>query len=242
MSFASDLKILYHLLLAPIRGGTHQERLESFYRDQAEGYDRFRARLLQGRDELFGGVPLGPGSVWVDLGGGTGENLERVGDRIRECSRVFLVDLTPSLLDVARRRIEARGWTNVEPILADATQVELPVDGVDLVTCSYSLTMIPDWFAALERAHALLKPGGHLGVVDFYVARKYPDAGRARHSWLTRLFWRGWFDRDNVYPSPDHVPYLHWRFEPVRFTEHRAKVPYLPLARVPYYTFLGRKR
>ncbi|MFH1919016.1 MAG: methyltransferase domain-containing protein [Planctomycetota bacterium] len=112
----------------------------------------------------------------------------------------------------------------------------------DVVTFSYSLTMIPNWFAALENARAILKPGGLVGVVDFYVSRKYPADGLARHAWFTRSFWPVWFARDNVFPSPDHVPFLQRTFDPVHFTENRAKVPYLPLVRMPYYTFVGKKR
>ena len=102
--------------------------------------------------------------------------------------------------------------------------------------------MIPDWFAAVENARAMLKPGGLIGVVDFYVSRKYPDDGLVRHRWLTRTFWPTWFNLDNVFPSPDHVPFLHRQFECVHFTEKRAKQPYIPLLRVPYYTFVGRRR
>jgi S-adenosylmethionine-diacylgycerolhomoserine-N-methlytransferase len=47
---------------------------------------------------------------------------------------------------------------------------------------------------------------------------------------------------DNVFPSPDHVPFLQRHFEPLKFEEHRSKVPYLPLLRTPYYLFVGRKR
>ena len=47
---------------------------------------------------------------------------------------------------------------------------------------------------------------------------------------------------DNVFPSPDHVPFLHRHFDVQHFQEHRAKVPYLPFSRVPYYLFVGRKR
>jgi S-adenosylmethionine-diacylgycerolhomoserine-N-methlytransferase len=101
--------------------------------------------------------------------------------------------------------------------------------------------MIPDWFAAVDHALDLLRPGGTLGVVDFYVARKHPEADHQRHRWLTRTFWPAWFANDNVFPSPDHVPYLHRRFEVQHFSEHRAKVPYLPGMRVPYYLFVGRK-
>jgi hypothetical protein len=59
MSALGQLKILYHLALSPIRGETHQQRLESFYRGQAEHYDATRQRMLHGRDELFAQLPRG---------------------------------------------------------------------------------------------------------------------------------------------------------------------------------------
>ncbi len=241
MGLLSDLKVLFHLTLKPVRGKDHAARLESFYAGQAEIYDEFRRRLLHGREELWRDLPAPEGGVWVDLGGGTGANLEYLADRIHRLKKVYVVDLSPSLLEVARRRVAARGWTNVEAIEADATLFHPAEGSADVVTFSYSLTMIPDWFAAIDNARTMLKPGGHIGVVDFYVSRKYPPDGLKRHPWFTRTFWPAWFANDNVYLSPDHVHFLHRYFEPVHFSEHRAKVPYLPLLRAPYYRFIGRK-
>ncbi|MGO9110811.1 MAG: class I SAM-dependent methyltransferase, partial [Thermoguttaceae bacterium] len=144
-------------------------------------------------------------------------------------------------LAVARKRSEARGWKNVEAVSADATTFR-PAEGpADVVTFSYSLTMIPDWFAAIDSALAMLQPGGTIGVTDFFVARKYPAEGRRRHSWFTRTFWPAWFGSDNVFLSADHIPYLQRNFRTERLEEKRAKVHYIPLIRVPYYTFIGRK-
>jgi S-adenosylmethionine-diacylgycerolhomoserine-N-methlytransferase len=175
------------------------------------------------------------------MGGGTGANLEYFGPRLEKLRKVSVVDLSPSLLEVARQRIQHHGWTNVEAVEADATLYQ-PADGpVDVVTFSYSLTMIPDWFAAIDNALAMLRPGGLIGVVDFYVSRKYPQDGLKRHRWSTRAFWPTWFANDNVFLSPDHVPFLHRRCTPVHFEERRARVPYLFFCRVPYYLFVGRK-
>jgi S-adenosylmethionine-diacylgycerolhomoserine-N-methlytransferase len=242
MSLASDLKILYHLCLRPIRGQDHQARMESFYAGQANAYDDFRRRLLQGRQEMWNQLPVDEQTVWVDMGGGTGSNLEYFGDRINQLRKIYVVDLARSLLDVARERFVERGWSTAEVAQADATSFCPPEGQADVVTFSYSLTMIPDWFAALDNAYRILKPGGRIGVVDFYVSRKYPAAGCRRHRWLTRNFWPVWFGNDNVFPSADHVPYLHRHFEPVHFSEHAARVPYLPLFRTPYYIFIGKKR
>jgi S-adenosylmethionine-diacylgycerolhomoserine-N-methlytransferase len=237
----NDLRILWHLVVARASGNTHEERLESFYKGQASGYDAFRRRLLHGREELFQLLPATPQGVWVDLGAGTGENAEHWGPRLAEFSQAYLVDLSPSLLKVADERIRARGWSNVTTAHADATKFVPPEGHADVVTCSYSLTMIPDWFAAMDQAYRMLKPGGTFGVVDFFVARKYPADGLAKHRWSTRTFWPTWFANDNVFLNPDHIPYLQSRFETVQLQQHRGKVPYLPLIRAPYYLFVGRK-
>lgn len=68
---------------------------------------------------------------------------------------IYLVDLSPSLCEVARKRFERLGWKNVTVICQDARSFSLPerefdprslgagCDGVDLITMSYSLSMIP---------------------------------------------------------------------------------------------------
>lgn len=242
----TNLKLLYRLALAPIRGASHPERLESFYRDQADHYDRSRAGLLHGRRGLMKSLPAPDSGVWVEMGGGTGENLEHLGGRLPRLSKVYVVDLSPSLLAVARRRKEALGWSNVEVVEADATTFDPPAGPADVVTFSYSLTMIPDWFAAIDRAWEMLRPGGVIGVVDFYVSRKHPAPGRVRHPWTTRTLWPAWFASDNVFLSPDHVEYLHHRFEPLEFSEHLGEhghvARYAPTIRIPFYRFVGIKR
>jgi len=242
MGVFADLKILYHLTLKPVRGKDHAARMESFYAGQADAYDDFRKRLLKGRQEMYSAVQIPDGGTWLDMGGGTGANLEYLADRIGKLNKVYVLDLSHSLLEVAKKRIATRGWSNVETIEADATTFQPAGGQVDVVTFSYSLTMIPDWFGAIENALAMLKPGGTIGVVDFYVSRKFPAGNLKKHRWLTRTFWPTWFGFDNVFPSPDHVPFLHRHFEPLLFEEHRSKVPYIPFLRTPYYVFVGRKR
>jgi S-adenosylmethionine-diacylgycerolhomoserine-N-methlytransferase len=240
MSFVAELKILYRLAFAPIRGATHQERLESFYAGQANDYDAFRKKLLHGREELYQALETPADGVWVEMGAGTGSNLEFLGDRIRILRQVHLVDLSSSLLQVAGERIQQNHWTHAATHVEDVTTFSL-AESADVVTFSYSLTMIPDWFAAIENALRLLKPGGTIGVVDFYVSRKHPAPGFVRHPWWTRSFWPVWFGNDNVHPCADHVPYLQRHFEPVHFAERRGRVPWLPFVAAPYYVFIGRK-
>ena len=242
MGLTSDLRILYHLTFTRIRGGSHQERLEAFYRHQADGYDAFRQRLLHGREQMMQALDLPPGGRMLDMGGGTGANIEFLGDNCAAMESITVVDLCPSLLETAKKRIEQNHWTNVNTALADVTTFEPEGGPVDVITFSYSLTMIPGWFQALERAYALLKPGGLIGVVDFYISRKWPAPGMSKHSAFKRFLWPTWFGFDNVFLSPDHLPWLQTHFQTVQMEERLGRVPYLLGLTAPYYVFIGRKQ
>lgn len=142
-------------------------------------------------------------------------------------SSVYLVDLSPSLCEVARKRFARLGWKvkvvcqdarnfRLEDHLEDhkATEALLECSFVDvdkrkkadLITMSYSLSMIPDYYNAVDSLSGLLAPLGLIGVVDFYVQSIVETAGRNyiggsfnRHvNWLSRVIWRSWFDCDRV--------------------------------------------
>ncbi len=227
----ADARILWRLLRGQPRRGSHAERLQAFYAPQAARYDAFRARLLHGREELIEELAIAPGEHVVELGCGTGSSLQRLGSRLPGLASLHLVDLCPALLDQARQR--AVGLANVQVVEADATRWQ-PARPVDVVFLSYALTMIPDWSAVIANAHAMLRPGGRIGVVDFHLPADANPVGRR--------FWRSWFGHDGVHLSAEHLPALRQRFAECRRSERRAAVPYLPGLRAPYYRFVGERR
>lgn len=240
-AFIDEFKTIMHLTLPKRYGDRQSDRLDAFYAEQSSSYDLFRDRLLHGREQLMRAIPVPTGGSLVDMGGGTGRNLEWLGERLVSVASVTVVDLCASLLHIADQRIRSNGWQNVRTRLADVTTYA-PAEGlVDAVTFSYSLTMIPNWFDAVENAYAILKPGGYIGVVDFYVSDKWPNDGMVRHSGFYRNFWPAWFGYSNVFLNPDHLTYLSRLFEMIRLDEKKGKVPYLPGLKAPFYLFVGRK-
>lgn len=222
------------------RAGTHAERLAEQYRAQAATYDAFRAHFLHGRAPLMELLPLEPGSRWVELGAGTGFNLELIGqDRLSHCERFHLVDLCGPLLEVARARVARRGWRNVEVHEADARVWEppAPVDGVVL---SYALTMMPRWFEVVDRAVSWLAGGGWLAATDLYVSGPWPEPGFVAHATWRRWLWPAALAVHDVYLSPDHLPYLHARSTRVVLREELGWMPMSLGLRAPYYVYLGR--
>lgn len=135
---------------------------------------------------------------------------------------VYLVDLSPSLCDIARARFARLGWSNVKVICQDARAFRLadhePFSqddcvndlGAELVTMSYALSMIPEFYPVIDSLSSLLSPSAIVGVVDFYVQsqvdfqnRNYVGGVIDRHCmWLSRVFWRAWFEIDRVNLEP----------------------------------------
>lgn len=242
MSLAADLRIAWRLVRGQPDGADHQARLDGFYAVQADDYDRFRERLLHGRAELCAELAarLPEGGTIAEFGAGTGRNLEFLGPALERCRQVYAVDLCPSLLRRAAARIAERAWSNVRAVEADATTWRAP-QPLDAVLFSYSLTMIPDWFTAIDNALANLRPGGVLAVVDFHVSRRHPEPGLTRHGAVARWFWPAWFGHDGVHPNPDHLPYLRRCCRQLALYEGMGRVPMTPGLRAPYYRFLGQR-
>jgi S-adenosylmethionine-diacylgycerolhomoserine-N-methlytransferase len=229
VAISAEVRILWQMLRGASRAGDHAQRMERFYAPQAQGYDAFRERLLHGRRELIERLPATAGSRVIELGGGTGRNLEFFGARLAALASMEVVDLCPALLAVARRRWGDR--CNVRLVLADAAEYR-PAERADCVYLSYVLTMVPDWRRAVDNAVAMLAPGGILGVVDFHV----PDGK------LASRFWRSWFGHDGVWLSAEHLPHLRSRLDEVMCEQRRGPLPYVPGLRAPYYLFVGRRR
>ena len=239
INLIKDIKVIYHLI-KPGKGNTPQERLENFYSGQAEFYDAYRKRLLKGREDLFKSISKDRKGIWIDMGGGTGSNFEMVSN-LAKFQKIYIVDLSPSLLAIARKRIVRNNWRNVE-VIEDYASSFVPSEGkADIITFSYSLTMMQDWIAIVDHAKKLLKPEGVIGVVDFYVSRKHPKPGHIGHSWFVRTFWQTWFAMDNVFLSPEHLAYLQYQFKQLDVLEDMASLPFPPLSKAPYYFFIGSK-
>ncbi|KAF3941846.1 hypothetical protein ABW19_dt0203499 [Dactylella cylindrospora] len=216
--------------------------------------------------------------VWVDVGGGTGYNIERMSQFLDVPSffeTVYLVDLSPSLCKVAVQRFERLGWKNVKVMCQDARHFRLesfagvsdinlqPATSLssrptspsseierytaDLITLSYSLSMIPDFHCAIDNMSDVLSTNGIVGVADFYVqkesdfiSRNYLGGSLHRHCmWISRVFWRTWFEIDRVNLDASRRDYLEYRFGTIHNTNSRC---HLLGFRIPYYIWVGCRK
>ncbi|KAI7900847.1 uncharacterized protein BX663DRAFT_488152 [Cokeromyces recurvatus] len=263
----TPVQFIYSCFFKPINYHSNdlQNRLESFYQDQAKIYDKSRKQLLRGRKTMLklcaaqlkeqistGLMPKNP--IWVDLGGGTGWNIEMMNESfpIEQFEQVFLIDLTPSLCNIARERFRNRSWKNVTVLCQDASSFQIPnlegmLEGrVGLITVSYALSMMDPYFPVVDRIHSLLAPEGIIGVVDFYVssrssapAEKWSPQQDRQCNWFTRHFWQAWFELDHIHLEPGRRDYLEHKFGTIKSLNRRNHflIPYL--IQMPYYIWLG---
>ncbi len=105
-------------MFADIKGSNHQEVLESFYETQSHLYDSYRFRMLHGRLPMIRAMPAPKGGSWVDMGGGTGSNLEFFGQSLNQWGKVVVLDLCPSLVSVAKKRVEEHeSWSSFTSVV-----------------------------------------------------------------------------------------------------------------------------
>lgn len=269
--FTAQLRFIWYCFIRPIGANDQKSRLDKFYEGQADVYDATRNGLLRGRRTLLNLSAThlrelrkshpGERLVWVDIGGGTGYNIELM-DKIfpiSEFDAVYLIDLCEPLLQVARSRFAKRGWHNVTVLCQDACDFYLPEwsakgvnpqGSVSFVTLSYSLSMIPNFYTLLDRIDHVLSPQrGLIGVADFYTAGKQPSlhekaiGGVSKEcGWLSRWFWQIWFDFDHVSLSPARRAYLEYRFGTIKSYNGRNRFIIPFIVRIPYYVWLGRPR
>jgi ubiquinone/menaquinone biosynthesis C-methylase UbiE len=161
-----------------------QTAVQRFYRYHAYIYDKTRWMILHGRRRAAERLALRPDSRVLEVGCGTGLNFRYVLEPLDpQRGRLVGLDFSHDMLARAQHRVSARGWQNVELVQADATQMELGRT-FDAILFAYSLTMIPDWEAALRRARAHLAPGGRVVVLDFSTFRGWGPLGPVMRWWL----------------------------------------------------------
>ncbi|KAG0241664.1 hypothetical protein B0O80DRAFT_449974 [Mortierella sp. GBAus27b] len=264
------LKFIYSCFLKPLGktgdDSSQQGRLEAFYKEQAEIYDETRGGLLRGRSSMLAlmaaqlkeqikasGSDKAP--IWVDLGGGTGWNIEQMNSHfpISKFERVYLIDLCPSLCRVARERFQKIGWTNVVVLCEDALCTTFPgmdetKGKIDMVTMSYSLSMMDNYYAVIDHVHNLLdSKTGILGVADFYTSSNVAKSSSYgiedyQCNWWTRNFWQIWFSFDHVHLHTSRRDYLEHRFNVKKVINGRNHFVLPFVVQIPYYIWVGQRK
>jgi ubiquinone/menaquinone biosynthesis C-methylase UbiE len=141
---------------------TETDRVRRIFEKEAGGYDR--------KISLFEKVLFGGGREWVcsqaegevlEIAAGTGRNLPLYPENVR----LTAIELSPAMLDIARRRQSELG-RQADLRIGDAQALDFPDAGFDTVVCTLGLCTIPDDSAAVAEMHRVLRPGGRVLLLE----------------------------------------------------------------------------
>ncbi|NJL76255.1 MAG: class I SAM-dependent methyltransferase, partial [Saprospiraceae bacterium] len=158
---------------------TQAGEIKNYYKLHAKIYDLTRWSFLFGRREILQRLPIerSKSITILEVGCGTGFNLKLLGKQFPN-AKLIGIDVSHEMLEKAKE--------NTAAFKDRVTLVEAPYSrdskaagsGVDIVLCSYSLTMInPQWQEVILKAKADLKVGGYMAVTDFH---------QSQFSWFER--------------------------------------------------------
>jgi S-adenosylmethionine-diacylgycerolhomoserine-N-methlytransferase len=175
------------MFAAPSREA-HAGLMDRVYRPQRHLYDLTRKYYLLGRDRLIAGLALEPDSTLIEVGCGTGRNLIAIARMYPE-ARLYGLDASEAMLQTARSKVGRAGLEHRILLRHGLAERLSPrsfgVETFDHVLFSYSLSMVPDWHAALEAGATALPASGRCHVVDFADFKGLGLVGRrALTAWL----------------------------------------------------------
>ena len=106
-----------------------------------------------------------PGRDWIalDIATGAGHTAAAFAPHV---AKVVASDLTPEMLEEARKLAVTKGLANMGTAPADAEKLPFADASFDLVTCRIAPHHFPDVSAFVAESWRVLKPGGTFALVD----------------------------------------------------------------------------
>jgi arsenite methyltransferase len=121
-----------------------------------------------------------PGTIVLDLGCGAGTDLLIAAQMTGPGGRAIGVDMTPSMLEVARASAREMQLASVELHEGLIESLPLEAESVDLVISNGVIDLVPDKDAVFDEIDRVLRPGGRLQFADVVIHREVSEDARKR--------------------------------------------------------------
>ncbi len=158
------------------RSDNRDQVLDRFTR-QADRFECRGASVASKQSLLWAAsfMELSPGTVALDVAGGTGLMARTVAPQVQT---VIVLDLTPAMLAQGRSAAASEGLHNVRFLRGDAEHLPFPDASFDITLSRFSLHHIPRTQEVVAEMARVTRPGGQVVVVDL-VAPDSPELVRS---------------------------------------------------------------
>lgn len=180
-------------------------------------YDSSLEKLyLPQRQAAAEALDLAPGLSLLDCPCGTGQSFDVVRAGVMPGGTILGVDRSKGMLGRARKRIDRKQLTGVEPRfgeIGDLDAADVAPESVDRLLVFLGMTVLPDMEAGFEDLWKRLRPGGRCVLVDCYnpapglqgISVKYIAQADITKQWWLPLERRGeQFERRGLPSKPEH--------------------------------------
>src|SRR5689334_2344834 len=169
---------------------------------------------------------LHEGEVVLDLGSGGGIDVLLSARRVGPRGKAYGLDMTDSMLELARRNQQEAGIENVEFLKGEIESIPLPDASVDVIISNCVINLSGDKRRVLSEAFRVLKPGGRFAVSDVVVRGAVPAAVRqSMELWVGCI--AGALEESEFARLLEEVGFENPTFEPTRFYESKDAAGFL---------------
>lgn len=149
---------------------------ESLYGvEELEGLPRGAVELALGVGHPLRFAGLEPGEVVLDLGCGAGIDTLLAARAVGPSGKVVGLDMTPEMIDRARKHAGQAGATQVEILEGLIEQIPLPEASVDVIVSNGVTNLSTRTSRAIAEMTRVLRPGGRIAIADLVLTERLPE-------------------------------------------------------------------
>ena len=165
--------------IKPYHEGDKAAQVEQMFDNIAPAYDTLNHRLSWNIDRGWRRkairqlAPFHPQTI-LDIATGTGDFAILAAELLKP-QRLIGADISEGMMEIGRHKVQEKGMQNVISFeKEDCTRLSYPDATFDAVTAAFGIRNFADLDKGLSEMCRVLKPGGHLSIVELTTPVTFP--------------------------------------------------------------------